>query len=260
MKKIFLSLVILFAAVAAHAQDLSLFKKEWFIRGTDTLPYRILLPENFNPKKKYPVVYFLHGAGERGNDNESQLTHGAALFLRDSIRKNYPAIVIFPQCPAASFWSNVRFQLDSVTKKHSFLFDATQPPSIAMSLLLGLTQQVDKTYKLDKKRVYVAGLSMGGMGTFEIVNRRKGYFTAAMPICGGGDPSTAKSLAKIPWWIFHGAKDDVVLPQYSEEMVAALKQAGAKVNFTLYPSANHNSWDPAFAEPDFLHWLFAQKK
>ena len=104
------------------------------------------------------------------------------------------------------------------------------------------------------------GLSMGGMGTFELVRRKPGVFAAAIPICGGANPATAKQLRKTTWWVFHGAKDDVVLPGFSENMVAALKKAKANVQFTLYPNANHNSWDPAFAEPNLLRWLFAQKK
>ena len=101
---------------------------------------------------------------------------------------------------------------------------------------------------------------MGGMGTFEIAWRNPTLFAAAFPICGGGDPATAKEISKINWWVFHGAKDDVVPPSNSETMVTALKAAKADVKFTLYPDANHNSWDPAFAEPGLLPWLFTQKR
>ena len=101
---------------------------------------------------------------------------------------------------------------------------------------------------------------MGGMGTFEIVRRNPNLFAAAIPICGGANPATASKLKKTDWWVFHGAKDDVVPPHLSEDMVNALKKEKASVKFTVYPEANHNSWDSAFAEPDFLSWLFAQKK
>jgi predicted peptidase len=103
-------------------------------------------------------------------------------------------------------------------------------------------------------------LSMGGMGTFEIVRRNPKLFAAAMPICGGANPSTAKQLRKTNWWIFHGAKDDVVNPEFSIQMATALQQQSANIKFTLYPDANHNSWDAAFAEPTFLNWLFSNKK
>ena len=104
------------------------------------------------------------------------------------------------------------------------------------------------------------GLSMGGMGTFELVRRKPATFAAAVPICGGAHEATAKGLRKTAWWIFHGAKDDVVPPHYSKIMADALKKQKANVKFTLYPDANHNSWDPAFAEKDLLPWLFSHKR
>ncbi|KAA3629876.1 MAG: phospholipase, partial [Bacteroidetes bacterium] len=109
-------------------------------------------------------------------------------------------------------------------------------------------------------RVYIGGLSMGGMGTFEMVRRHPGVFAAAFPICGGAHPATAEAIKDVSWWIFHGAKDQVVLPKYSEEMYKSLKAAGADVKFTLYPDANHNSWDPAFAEKDLMEWLFSKSR
>lgn len=260
MKKIGLFFFISLITSIGYSQDLSLYKKEWLIKGNDTLPYRILLPQNYQSTKKYPVIFFLHGAGERGNDNEKQLVHGAKLFLVDSIRKNYPAIVVFPQCGENSFWSSVAFGLDSVTGKRSFEFSATAEPTIAMQLLLKLTDKVLKDFPINKKQVYVMGLSMGGMGTFEIVSRKPGLFAAAIPICGGGSSETAPLLAKTNWWVFHGAKDDVVLPVYSEIMVNALEKVNASVKYTLYPDANHNSWDATFAQPTLLNWLFNNKK
>lgn len=260
MKKIVLTFIISFIALTGYSQDLSLYKKEWLIKGADTLPYRILLPQNYQSSKKYPVIFFLHGAGERGNDNEKQLAHGAKLFLLDSIRKNYPAIVVFPQCSERSFWSSTAFKQDPVSGKRSFEFSATAEPTIAMELLLELTDKILQDFPINKKQVYVMGLSMGGMGTFEIVSRKPGLFAAAIPICGGGSAETAPALAKTNWWVFHGAKDDVVLPRYSEIMVDALEKTHASVKYTLYPEANHNSWDAAFAEPALLKWLFSNKK
>ena len=108
--------------------------------------------------------------------------------------------------------------------------------------------------------MYVGGLSMGGMGTFEIVWRNPKLFAAAFPICGGADTGSAKKFSKISWWIFHGAKDDVVLPLFSQRIVTALQQINADVKFTLYPEANHNSWDNALAEPELMPWLFSNVK
>ena len=251
----------LFVLVASslQAQDLSLYQKRWFVQNKDTLPYRILLPQNFDPAQKYPLVLFLHGAGERGFDNEKQLTHGAKLFVKDSIRTLFPAIVVFPQCAENSYWSNVNIERDS-TGNRTFHFKTGGEPTVAMRLVQRLLTQLTDNYPVDRKRIYVGGISMGGMGTFEIVRRNPQTFAAAFPICGGVNPRTARKLSKTAWWVFHGAQDDIVLPIYSEQMVNALKRHKAEVLFRLYPEANHNSWDAAFAERDLLPWLFSHHK
>ncbi len=260
--KIRLSLIITLAAFcfSAKSQDKSLFKKEIYVSGSDTLPYRILLPLNYDASKKYPLILVLHGAGERGNNNEAQLVHGSYLFLKDSVREKFPAIVVFPQCPASSFWSNVQFQFDSVTKQRTLGFRADGEPTIAMKLAQELLYKIINDYPVNKKQIYVGGLSMGGMGTFEIVRRNPKLFAAAFPICGGGAPATAPMMKKIKWWVFHGDVDAVVPASLSQEMVDALKAAGADVKYSLYPGVNHNSWDNAFAEPGLLPWLFSKKK
>lgn len=260
MKYFSLALItLLFISFSGLAQNLSAYEKHLFIQNSDTLPYRLLLPENYDAGKKYPLILFLHGSGERGNDNELQLVHGAKFFLKDDVRKKFPAIIVFPQCPLNSFWSNLNFKADSAGKR-IFNFQSTAAPSLGMKLANELLLQVIKKYPVNKKKVYVGGLSMGGMGTFEIAARNPKLFAAAFPICGGGDPATAKNIRKIKWWVFHGAKDDVVPPSFSATMVNALRKAHANVKFSLYPNANHNSWDAAFAEPELLNWLFAQHK
>lgn len=243
--------------ILAAGQDLSLYQKHLYINGNDTLPYRLLLPDNYDASEKYPLILFLHGAGERGNDNEKHLVHGVQLFLKEDVRKKIPAIIVFPQCPASSFWSNVDIKRDS-SGKRNFYFQEGGEPTPGMKLAQVLLMSIIKTYPVINKQIYVGGLSMGGMGTFEIVRRNPELFAAAFPICGGGNPSTASKLTQVKWWVFHGAKDDIVPPLLSENMVNALKNSKAAVKFTLYPDANHNSWDAAFAEPDLLSWLFAQ--
>ncbi len=255
--QLFLVALLLLAGMA-RAQNLDLFERHLLIEGRDTLPYRLLLPENYDPSKKYPLVFFMHGAGERGNDNQKQLTHGARLFLADSVRRQYPAIVVFPQCPTGSYWSNVN--IVPVDGKRNFFFQPSGKPTVAMEMAIRLLKKITKEYPVQKDQVYVGGLSMGGMGTFEIVRRNRNVFAAAFPICGGASPETARKMRKSKFWIFHGAKDDIVLPAHSQHMAEALKAAGAEVRFTLYPNANHNSWDPAFREPGLLAWLFAQHK
>ncbi len=258
MKKQIFLLAFLISGICLKAQDLSLYQKKYHISGTDTLPYRILLPENYKPGKKYPLLFVLHGAGERGNDNESQLIHVAKVLVREDIRKQFPAIVVFPQCPASSYWSNVRRQDDQGNR--AFIFTADGEPSLGMKLAQELLYNLLKDYKIKANQVYAAGLSMGGMGTFEIVYRNPSVFAAAVPICGGSDPAIAPAVKEVKWWIFHGAKDNTVLPVNSEIMAKALKDAGADVKFTLYPEAGHNSWDPAFNERELLPWMFSVKR
>src|SRR5690606_9983746 len=257
MKKFCLTTTLACMLFNAFSQDLSLFKKEFLVQGGDTLPYRILLPQNYDTTKKYPVIFFLHGAGERGSDNEKQLVHGAKMFLKDSIRKNYPAIVVFPQCNSNSYWSNVLRIYDDSSRTFHFVKDLH--PTRPMEMLNHLVHLITKNYPVNNSQVYAGGLSMGGMGTFELVYRNPKLFAAAFPICGGADPGTAKKISHVNWWIFHGAKDNVVPPYFSEVVVNALKKENANVKFTLYPEANHNSWDPAFAEPELFKWLFMQR-
>ncbi len=258
MKRIITSLICLLFISSAFAQDLSKFKKENFIQGIDTLKYRILYPENFDPTKKYPVVFFLHGRGESGNDNEKQLTHGAKMFLTDNFRKTFPAVVVFPQCAEESYWSNV--EIETINTKRFFTFQKGGTPTKAMILLLKLTDQIVGESYADKSKIYVGGLSMGGMGTFEILRRKSKTFAAAFAICGGDNISNAKKYKNVPLWIFHGGLDDVVNPQLSYNVYRELKKLGHEPKYTIYLKANHNSWDSAFAEPELLTWLFSNHK
>lgn len=260
MKQLSLFILTLVMYGSSHAQNNALFMKQFFIEKTDTLPYRILVPDKYDPENKYPLIIFLHGSGERGNDNEKQLAHGAELFLRDSIRKKYPAIVVFPQCSDNSNWSNVNIVTDSVSSKRTIQFFSNSKPTVAMSLLINLVDDLKHKYSVQNKKIYVIGLSMGGMGAFEIVRRKPNLFAAAMPICGGANPATARSLLKTKWWIFHGEKDDVVNPQYSKDMATAILNEGGTAKLTIYPDANHNSWDSAFAESNFMQWMFSNRK
>lgn len=241
------------------AQDFKKYDKGSFIDGKDSISYRILFPENFDPKQKYPVLFFLHGSGERGSDNEKQLVHGGKLFLRDDIRKQYPAIIVFPQCSEDSFWANIKMSTDSAGKR-SFDYQKGGKPTKAMKALLGMIDNfLDKPY-INHKQVYVGGLSMGGMGTLELLRRKPRTFAAAISICGGDNIANVDKYKKVPLWLFHGGKDDVVPPSGSTAIANQLKIIGKEVKFTLYPDANHNSWDSTFAEPKLLPWLFSHQK
>jgi len=249
---------LLFACIL-KAQDFKKYDKGSFIKGKDSIYYRILFPENFNPAEKYPIIFFLHGSGEKGNDNEKQLTHGGKLFLKSNVRKNFPSIVIFPQCPTNDYWANINTSTDDNGKrKISFIENAK--PTKAMQSLIGLVKDFLKKPYVNKKQVYIGGLSMGGMGTFELLRHKRNTFAAAFSICGGDNTNNIKKYQKIPLWIFHGAKDDVVDPVFSIAIAERLKTVGDEVKFSLYPKDNHNSWDSAFAEPELLPWLFSHKK
>lgn len=256
MKKLIALCCFALAFVQAKAQDFSQFKKEILVQGADTLKYRVLYPEHFDPQKKYPIVFFLHGRGESGNDNEKQLTHGAKMFLADDFRKKFEAVVIFPQCAEESYWANV--EIEAVNTKRFFTFVQGGKPTRSMSLLLQLTDKMSKAAFADPTRIYVGGLSMGGMGTFEILRRRPSLFAAAFAICGGDNIANVKHYKNVPLWIFHGGLDDVVSPQFSYGVYRELKKLGHEPRFTIYLKANHNSWDSAFAEPELLPWLLSQ--
>lgn len=245
-----------------HAQkrhdDQELFKEEQIQYKGGELSYRILYPEDFNENKKYPVILFLHGAGERGDDNQKQLTHGSHLFLEAANRKKYPAIVIFPQCPTDSYWSNVDVEADE-NGKRIFKFGTNGQPTQAMKGVLALVDDLQQTAYVDQDRIYLGGLSMGGMGTFELLRRKPGVFAAAFAICGGDNLENVKEYKDIPLWVFHGEEDSIVPASLSIDIVEKLKEIGAKPRFSLYPGVDHNSWDNAFAEPDLLSWIFRHK-
>ncbi|WP_416307882.1 prolyl oligopeptidase family serine peptidase [Neptunicella sp. SCSIO 80796] len=222
------------------------------------LDYRILYPADFDPAKQYPLVLVLHGAGERGDDNKAQLVHGSQLFLQPQVREKFPAIVIFPQAPKSDYWANV--DVDRSGPRPKFSFKDGGKPTTSMALVMELMDNFSSQSYVDNSRIYVGGLSMGGMGTFEILSRKPDIFAAAFAICGGGDPAIVSRYRNgLPIWIFHGEKDDIVSPRYSRQMADAISKQGGKVKLTLYPEANHNSWDSAFAEPQLLPWLFAQR-
>ena len=248
----------LLITISVMAQD-SLYQKKIFVRQNDTLAYRILYPKNYDRTKSYPVVLFLHGAGERGSDNEKQLIHGSKLFASEKVRTEFPSIVIFPQCKNDSYWSNVQINREKLPL--ALTFDYTREETKDLSMAIALTKQIIKTEAVDKNRVYIAGLSMGGMGTFEAVYRYPKLFAAAAPICGGGDAvHYNKKAARVPFWIFHGESDNVVAPEYSRIMFKKIQEFSKKVKYTEYPGVMHNSWDNVFAEPEFLSWLFAHSK
>lgn len=243
----------IFTACLTHAQT---YNSGSFSYHEKTLPYRYLKPE-ITKNQKLPLVIILHGAGERGSDNEKQLAHGSKLFS-DSLSE-YPALVIFPQCDTDSYWPNA-----TITKTESgreFQFEPDLIEDSPLQLVDFMIDSLIQSGMVDTNRIYVGGLSMGGMGTYALVAANPDLFAAAFAICGGGNTDIASRYAQnTPFWIFHGALDDVVPVEYANAMNTALTEAGGNPILTIYPEANHNSWDSAFAEPDLLKWLFAHNK
>lgn len=232
----------------AEAQSSDLFDKLVFNDNNNPLPYRLLKPVNPGVKEKFPLVIFLHGAGERGNDNEAQLKHITDLFLDLRNRGKYPCYVLAPQCPKDLWWAEYR-------GKTGIAPEPTKP----MAMVINLIEKILEEYPVDPSRIYVTGVSMGGFGTWDLLGRFPNKFAAAIPICGGGDESTATAIKHVPIWAFHGAKDDVVPPDRSRSMIRALQKAGGLPGYTEYPDIAHASWVPAYQEPHLLPWLFKQK-
>ena len=221
------------------------------------LSYRFYFPPDLKRGKKYPLVVFLHGAGERGNDNRHQFFR----FNPSAFWKKYPCFIIAPQCPnklpgqpdGDNTWVATSFGAPASTMKEK----PTWPLQLAIELL-------DKTIAgnpIDRSRIYITGLSMGGFGTWEFLQREPAdKFAAAMPVCGGADLSFAPKFVHLPLWIFHGGADSTVLTKRSRDMVAAIQAAGGNPKYTEYPGIGHGAWTPTYSNPLVWDWLFAQHK
>lgn len=226
--------------------------REFISDEGDTLLYRIMLPDVFQEGKSYPLVLFLHGAGERGNDNTAHLAWGLDVFADEDFRSDHPAVVIAPQAPEESYWANFNWRNEG-----SEMMDE---PALPLKLAHRLVLKISEEYPVDENRLYITGLSMGGFGTWDLITRYPDLFAAAMPICGGGDPTQAHRLIDIPIWNFHGAKDNVVPAELSRKMIQAIRIAGGSPGYTEYPDVDHLSWIPAYGDRYALDWLFSQNK
>lgn len=225
--------------------------KEWRAPNDLTVKYRWSGPDNIEPAKTYPLVLFLHGAGERGTDNAAQLKHGVAAILKGAQQLDQPCFLIAPQCPPELWWAPI----DHDTKRLS----GAAKPNPLLEAVLALVADTAKQQPVDLKRVYVTGLSMGGFATWDLLGRAPGRIAAAVPICGGGDPTRAAGFKEVPIWAFHGEADPVVPVQTTRDMITALERAGGKPKVTYYPNVQHDSWTQTYANPEVLKWLFAQR-
>lgn len=239
----------LLSALTALAQDTDpdlmqkKLKFETKLARTVSTGYLLYLPKAYDTKaaKKWPLILFLHGAGERGADLAKVAIHGPPKLVKQ--RQEFEFIIVSPQCPAGRHW-------DSDT-------------------LLALLDSVIAAHAVDTRRVYLTGLSMGGFGTWDLGLAHPDRFAAIAPICGGGDPlhvllpdpKKAAALKTLPIWAFHGAKDPVVLLSESERMVNAVKRAGCKdVQLTVYPEATHDSWSETYLNPKLYEWFLGHAR
>ena len=228
------------------------FEKKEFRKDGYVLRYRIYIPKNYDCGEVYPLVLFLHGAGERGSDNELQLATGIQSLFNDPKSPIYDSIVVAPQCPADHKWVNCDWGVGSYSIKET-------PESAELENVRSLIGELVEYYNVDRDRVYITGLSMGGYGTWDLLSRYGALFAAGMPICGGGDPSYADKLKRIPIRTFHGSEDCVVPVSSTRGMFAAIKKAGGeKISYTEFDGADHGVWDRVYENTDNITWMFSQ--
>ncbi|MHC4543477.1 MAG: carboxylesterase family protein [Planctomycetota bacterium] len=197
--------------------------------------YLLFLPEGYSKNKQgWPLMLFLHGAGERGSDLKKVKKHGPPKIVDK--QKDFPFIVVSPQCPKDDWWTD------------------------KIEVLIHLLDDIVARYNVDTERIYLTGLSMGGYGTWALASEYPERFAAVAPICGGGNRIMAFRLKDVPVWAFHGAKDNVVPLELSEEMVNAIKARGGDATLTVYPNAGHDSWTETYKNKELYDWFFKHSK
>ena len=200
--------------------------------------YLLYLPEDYQKSKNdWPLILFLHGAGERGNHLKKVEWIGPPMLIAKK-GKHFPFVIVSPQCPENDWW-NSESQID---------------------VLNALLDDIVSQYQIDKDRIYITGLSMGGYGTWQLALDYPNRFAAIAPICGKGTPEDAGKIKHLPVWVFHGAKDDVVPLKHSEEMVDALKKIGENVKFTVYPDTGHDSWTETYNNSELFDWFLKHRR
>jgi len=213
--------------------------------------YRVLEPATIEPGKKYPVVLFLHGAGERGDDNRNQLAYLPELMSSEEQRAKYPCYLVAPQCRAGKWWIDMKQFLGAKGE--------VPPLTSQMEAALAAFKQVLAEEPIDPQRMYLTGLSMGGFGSWALAAQYPKTFAALVPICGGGQPAQAEKLVDMPLWAFHGDADSVVPVARTRTMIEALRAAGGDPKYTELPGVGHNSWSPAYEDPEgVIPWMFEQ--
>ena len=212
-------------------------QKKFSFNITFQMEYLLFLPESYaqSTNQKFPLILFLHGAGERGRDLDSVKRHGIPKIVETN--PDFPFIAVSPQCPEDSWWTS---ELHTIN---------------------GLIEEVVEKYQVDTSRIYLTGLSMGGFGTWSLASMYPERFAAIAPVCGGGEVrQILRSLVEMPIWTFHGQKDDVIPFSRSEEIVTALKKHGSSIKFTIYPEAGHDSWTKTYDNPELYKWFLKHSR
>lgn len=218
------------------------------------LRYRWHFPDELQPGERVPLLIFLHGAGERGDDNEKTLVHGARDFVSGKLQSLQKCAVLIPQCPEGQQWVNVPWIDDAHT--------IPKEASDALKLVKQLMDEVCESNTIDKQRIYLTGLSMGGFGVWDLVSRYPNQFAAVVAICGGGDSDedVVTRFKHVPIWVFHGDADETVKVKRSRDMVAALNAVGGHPKYTEYANTGHNSWTVTYANPELYRWILSHRR
>lgn len=250
----FFAILIFFILNLVSLASVDEFKFAEFTQGDSSLKYRIFKPSDYSKDKKYALVLTLHGSSLRGSDNKAQLKENRGPQELQSYIKRHKlnAIVVAPQCPAGERWVETPWYGDSHTMPAN--------PNPTMTLTIAMMKSLIKTMPINANRIYVTGLSLGGFGCWDIIQREPNLFAAAIPVCGGGDTAQASKLKNLPIWIFHGDSDFVVKTKRSRDMFTALKKVKANVKYTEYPNTGHDSFTPTYNDDKVLAWLFKQVK
>lgn len=216
----------------------------------ETFRYQFLKPAKIEAGKSYPLVLFLHGAGERGDDPEVLKKHFLPAMASDEFQEKFPCFVVAPQCRTGHSW----------TARRRGGPEGSDELGVMQKMALQCVDDVVKEFPVDKNRLYLTGLSMGGYGSWDLATRQSDRWAAVVPICGGGDPSKAAKLVDVPLWAVHGDADPAVPVEESRKMIAAIKAAGGSPEYTEYPGVVHDSWTQAYADPKgVISWMFEQR-
>jgi predicted peptidase len=247
MRELLISALMITSALGATTE-----KREWTAPDGTVIKYRWSIPEKIEPGKIYPLVLFLHGSGERGDDNTAQLRHGVLPIINGAEKLGTPVFLIAPQCPGDRWWSPADSSRTRLT--------AADQPNPLMEAVLALVSGIQKTHPVDPKRFHVTGISMGGFGTWDLLGRAPARIASAVPVCGGGDPALAPKFKNVPIWAFHGEADNVVPASGTRDMIKALEKAGAKPKVTYYPETGHDSWTRTYDNPEVIRWMLSHSK